>query len=90
MFEVYVGALPDFSVESLHAIEAGETYAAETRFAGTHKGPLVTPHGTIPASGRRVGWQSADIVRVRDGKIASWHVYHDPNVLFEQFGVPRG
>ena len=90
MFESYVEAFPDFTCETVHAIEAGDTYAAETRFAGTHRGPLVTPQGAIPATGRRVSWQSADIVRMRDGKIASWHVYHDPTPFLAQLGVPQG
>src|SRR5262249_26454048 len=64
MFEAYVRAFPDFECETLHAIESGDTYAAETRFAGTHEGPLVMPQGTIPATRRRIGWQSADVVRV--------------------------
>jgi ketosteroid isomerase-like protein len=87
MFEAYVDALPDFRAETLVAVESVDTYAAETRFAGTHDGPLVTPHGAIPPSGRQIGWQSADIIRFRGGKIASWHVYHDPSSLLTQFGV---
>ena len=90
MFEAYVSAFPDFAKETLHAIESGDTYAAETRFAGTHRAPLATPQGTIPATGRRVTWQSADMVRTRDGKIVSWHVYHDPIPLMAQLGVPPG
>ena len=90
MFEAYVSAFPDFASETVHAIESGDTFAAETRFAGTHRAPLMTPQGSIPATGRRVSWQSADIIRVRDGKIASWHVYHDPIPLLAQLGVPQG
>jgi ketosteroid isomerase-like protein len=37
-----------------------------------------------------VGWQSADIVRVHDGKITSWHVYHDPMSMLAQLGVALG
>jgi ketosteroid isomerase-like protein len=90
MFAAYKTAFPDFSCETLHAIESGDTYAAETRFAGTHRGPLANAQGTVPPTGKRVTWQSADIVRVRDGKIASWHVYHDPIPLLAQLGVPLG
>ena len=90
MFEAYVTAFPDFAAETVHAIESEDTYAAETRFAGTHRGALASPQGSIPATGRRVTWQSADIIRVRDGKIASWHVYHDPIPLLAQLGVAQG
>ena len=90
MFEAYVAAFPDFARQALHAIESDDTYAAETRFTGTHHGALRTPQGELPATGRKVSWQSADIVRVRDGKIASWHVYHDPMPLLVQLGVAQG
>src|SRR5262245_39814742 len=90
LFEAYLHAFPDFSCDTSHAIESGNTYAAETSFRGTHKGPLRTPGGEVPPTGREVRWQSADIVRVRDGRIASWHVYHDPMPLLVQLGVPLG
>ena len=90
MFEAYVRAFPDFASAPVHEIESGDTYAGETKFTGTHKGPLATPHGELPPTGRAVSWQSADIVRVRDGKIASWHVYHDTMPLLAQLGVANG
>ena len=90
MFQAYLSAFPDFAVHTLHAIESADTYAAESRFEGTHRGPLVSSQGNIPATGRRVSWQSADIVRVSDGKIVSWHVYHDPIPLLAQLGVAQG
>ena len=90
MFEAYARAFPDFTCEPVHAIESGDTYAAETRFSGTHEGVLRTPQGDIPPTGRRVTWQSADIVRVAAGKIVSWHVYHDTIPLLAQLGVAPG
>lgn len=90
LFEAYTRAFPDFACATLHAVEGGDTYAAETRFSGTHSGPLRTPQGELRPTGRTVTWTSADIVRVTDGKIVSWHVYHDPIPLLAQLGVPQG
>jgi predicted ester cyclase len=90
MFEAYAKALPDFTCTPTHAIESGDTYAAEARYEGTHRGPLATPQGELPPTGRRVSWQSADLVRVAGDKIVSWHVYHDPFAVLTQFGVARG
>lgn len=84
MFEAWRGALPDMRHETVHGIEAGDTYAGETRFTGTHTGPLRTPAGELPPTRRSVSWQSADVVRFREGRIASWHVYHDAGALFAQ------
>src|SRR5205085_6470950 len=87
MFEAYARAFPDFGCSTVHAIESGDTYAAEARYAGTHLGPLLLPQGELPATGHKVSWQSADVVRVADGKIASWHIYHDPASILTQLGV---
>lgn len=90
VLEAYLQAFPDFGFQTLHAVESGDTYAAETRFTGTHTGALPTPQGPIAPTGRAVSWQSADIVRVRGGQIASWHVYHDPIALLAQLGAGLG
>lgn len=90
MFEAYGRAFPDFRCETITAVESNDTYAAETRFRGTHRGPLTSQHGDIAPTGRAVEWQSADIVRVVGGKIAWWHVYHDPIPFLAQLGVPIG
>ena len=87
MFEAWRAAFPDMRHETVHAIESGDTYAAETRFSAPHRGPLRGVAGEIPATGRAVRWQSADVIRFREGKIASWHVYHDPHALLSQLGV---
>jgi ketosteroid isomerase-like protein len=56
--------------------------------AATHGlGELRGPQGDIPATGRPVLWESADYLRVRDGKIASWHVYTDTMAMLVQLGL---
>jgi len=90
LFEAYLTAFPDFSVETLHAISSGDTWAAESRYQGTHAGPLSTADGEVPPTQRVVQWQSADLVRFRDGRIASWHVYHDRIAFLAQLGVALG
>jgi ketosteroid isomerase-like protein len=90
MFEGYASALPDFAARPVHAVEQGDTWAGETRYTGTHQRALHTPAGVLPPSGREIAWQSADIVRIRDGRIVSWHVYHDPMVLLGQLGAALG
>jgi ketosteroid isomerase-like protein len=90
MFQAYARAFPDFAWTSLHGIEQGDTFAGEAKYSGTHRAPLATPQGEIPPTGKVVTWQSADIVRISDGKIVSWHVYNDPLAIMAQLGVPMG
>ena len=84
MFETWLAALPDMRHRTVHQIERGDTYAAETHFTATHTGALRTPAGDLPPTKRRLAWQSADIIRFRGGRIVSWHVYHDPAALLGQ------
>ena len=90
MFEAYARAFPDFACRPLHGVESADTYAGEARYTGTHRAPLATAQGELPPTGRAVSWDSADIIRVADGKIVSWHVYHDPIALLAQLGVAVG
>ena len=87
LWEAWRAAFPDMRHETAHAIEHDDTYAAETRFVATHTGTLRNAQGEVPPTGRVIRWQSADVVRFRDGKIASWHVYHDQLPLLAQLGL---
>jgi ketosteroid isomerase-like protein len=90
MLAAYRTAFPDLRHRTLHSIESGDTVAIELIAEGTHTGPMQTPQGTIPATGRKVTWESCDYVRLRNGKIYSWHVYHDPTAFFVALGLAPG
>jgi predicted ester cyclase len=92
LWEAWRGAFPDMRHETLHAVEGPSSYAAETRFSGTHTGTMQSPQGEVPPTGRTIKWTSADIVRLdpTTGRIGSWHVYHDPMALLGQLGLLAG
>jgi predicted ester cyclase len=83
----YRVAFPDLSHDIQSFVENGDTVAVEVIVRGTHTGPMQTPQGTIPASGKRVTWDSCDYIKVRGGKLVSWHVYHDPASFYAALGV---
>jgi ketosteroid isomerase-like protein len=87
MLAGYRTAFPDLRHRAHHSVESGDTVAIELTAEGTHTGPMQTPEGTIPATGKRVTWESCDYIRIRDGKIFSWHVYHDPTAFFSALGL---
>ena len=66
---------------------AGDAIIVEGRFVGTHTGPLAGPDGEIEPTGARVNLRFADVSRVRDGKIVSYHTYYDQLGLLTQLGV---
>jgi hypothetical protein len=61
--------------------------ATEVTFTGTHTGPLPTPNGPVPPTGRRVSLRSVSILRVEAGLVASERVYLDQLELVTQLGL---
>jgi hypothetical protein len=65
----------------------GLTVVSENVLAGTHTGPLRTPQGEVPATGRRVESHGIAVQRVRAGLVESEHLYFDQLDLLAQLGV---
>jgi predicted ester cyclase len=85
--ESFWTAFPDGTLSFGDQVFADDAAATEVLFTGTHTGPLVTPDGSIPPTGRRVTLRSASILRIKDGLIASEHVYSDQLELMTQLGL---
>jgi predicted ester cyclase len=83
----YFTAFPDMRIEVTDAVEGDDTVAAETRFTGTHTGPMQTPAGEIPPTGRAVSFDSCDYIKLSGNRIQSWHVYLDMADFMAQLGV---
>ena len=84
-------ALPDVQIEVARAVEAGDEVCMMGRFKGTHTGDLVSPQGTIPASGNALDLPFAEYFRVSDGKIAAQESMFDQMTLLGQLGaLPQG
>jgi ketosteroid isomerase-like protein len=87
VLRAYRAAFPDLRHRVLHHVEAEGTIALELIVEGTHTGPMMTPQGAVPATGRQVVWESCDYIRVKGGRVASWHVYHDTVPFLTALGV---
>ncbi len=80
-------AFPDGTFSFSGQVLADDAAATELVFVGTHTGPLATPSGEIPPTGRRVTLHSVSILRFRDGLIASEHAYLDQLEFMTQLGL---
>src|SRR5436190_6944779 len=80
-------AFPDSRVEIRSVTANEERVIVEYIGRGTHTGPLATPGGTVPATGRRVDIPFCDVVELRHGKVASDRTYFDVATMMEQLGV---
>lgn len=92
--EQWANAFPDGRVE-ITRVRAGDDWAVvEFTGRGTNTGPLATPAGEMPATGRRVELPFCDVLDIRDGKIFRGRSYFDMASMMRQLGlmpeVPAG
>src|SRR5437588_11244068 len=62
--EAFRNGLPDARMEVARAVESGNEVFISGRFKGTHKGDLVSPQGTVPASGNSLDMPFVDYWKV--------------------------
>ena len=68
--------------------EAGDGVMVEGgRFVGTHAGPLMTPGGAIPATGRSVEVPYVHVLHFRDGRHVFLGLTFDRLLMLEQLGL---
>lgn len=80
-------AFPDIRIEVSNQVAAGDDVINEFIAHGTHTGPLATPAGPIPPTGRAVTFTACEVQRFRDGKLVSLHNYQDLLSVLRQLGV---
>jgi steroid delta-isomerase-like uncharacterized protein len=86
-FQGFVTAGPDAKAQLLRTIAAGEWVASEHVGRFTHTGPLVTPAGEFPRTGRSVEVRFAEVYQIKDGKIALLRAYYDGATIMRQLGL---
>jgi steroid delta-isomerase-like uncharacterized protein len=90
VLEVWQGwgtALPDTKATFHSEVVSGNTVVFEVTWQGTHSGPLVTPGGEIPPTGRRTSLRACQVFEVADGKARVMRQYFDLATLMKQLGV---
>lgn len=84
---VFWEALPDGQISHENEIAAGDTVVTEGTLTGTHTGTFRSPQGEIPATGSRIQLRYASVRRMKDGKVASEHLYFDQLEFLQQLGA---
>ena len=88
--QVFIDAFPDAKIHADSVWEAGDTIVAEGIYSGTHTGPMASPAGSIPATGKTMNLHFLDVFKVRDGKAYEHNVYFDQAELLQQLGLMPG
>jgi steroid delta-isomerase-like uncharacterized protein len=77
-YDDFFRAFPDLHATLRRNVTADDTVAYETAVSGTHQGPLASPAGEIPPTGRRVEFDAAGFVRIDgEGRILEENRYYD-------------
>lgn len=85
--QAFLNGFADLYVEILEQFEAGDKVATRVAWSGTHTGPLNTPAGAIPPTGKTIRLKFAEAFEMRDGKIKTMRAYWDTGTLMRQLGL---
>jgi steroid delta-isomerase-like uncharacterized protein len=88
--QAWATAFPDATGNIMREIEAGDTAVIELVWRGTQTGPLETPNGPLPPSGRKVEFSACEVFTVKDGKVKSDTHYFDLMTMLTQIGAMGG
>jgi steroid delta-isomerase-like uncharacterized protein len=84
---VFLRAFPDLHGRVRSTVTEGSQVATEVTFTGTHHGPLETPDGDVPATGRPVTLALCGCSDVGpDGLMTATRRYYDVAGLLAQLG----
>ena len=83
----WAAALPDSRATFDSVQVAGNTIVLELTWRGTHRGPLQTSTGQIPATNKPIEIRACQVVEVKDGKVQLVRHYFDMATMLAQLGV---
>jgi steroid delta-isomerase-like uncharacterized protein len=82
-------AMPDVKGTVTNAYATGNTVVLEVTWKGTHTGPLPSPSGTVPATGKQQTTRAGWVMNFDGGKIKESRHYFDMLSFMQQLGILR-
>ncbi|HEX3814984.1 MAG TPA: nuclear transport factor 2 family protein [Mycobacteriales bacterium] len=83
----YGTAFADMHRELYDLWTVGDSVIVRLALQGTHSGPLATPFGTIPPTGKAMDAPCADFFELENGKIKKFDCFPEGSVILTQLGV---
>jgi steroid delta-isomerase-like uncharacterized protein len=83
-------AFPDIHGSIVTRANCGGTAVLEITWTGTNDGPIEMASGTLPATGKSVEFDDAQIYDVENGQIVEFRNYGDFVTMLSQLGVIPG
>jgi ketosteroid isomerase-like protein len=84
--KVWQDALPDGKITNLVMAARDNVVLCSNRITGTHTGPLVTPAGTLPATGRKFDEEYMTKFTLAGERIKIQHLHYDRVRVMEVLG----
>ena len=85
--KVWKRAFPDLKATIKREFSAGDMIVTEVEWEGTHRGPLDTPFGTLPATGKTGRVSAVLIGRTKGDKLAEERHYFDQLTVLSQISA---
>jgi len=83
-------AFSDIRGNIFTAANCGTTAVLEITWTGTNDGPMELSSGTVPATGRSVEFDDAQVYRVENGQVVAFTNYADFVTMLGQLGLIPG
>ena len=83
----FAAGFPDARLELVTLVDDGHRVVIEGLFVGTNTGPMGTPQGELPATGRSLRLRYADVWESEAGRITNHRVYYDQMEFAMQLGL---
>jgi len=83
----FKGAFPDLIIQVQNQVSHGNQIVSELTARGTHTGPLMTPAGIVPPTGKIVDFTVCEVLELREGKVAKLRNYQDGASIMRQLGL---
>lgn len=90
VLEIWKGwakAFPDSKATFHDAHVSGNTVVLELSWKGTQTGPMITPDGEVPPTGKSLDMRAVQIQEIQGGKVASTRQYFDLATMMSQLGL---
>ena len=87
LMQGWAKAFPDSHGIFHDASVSGDRVVLEIIWHGTHTGPMQTPDGEIPATGKRMEMRACALFEVEAGKVKSIRQYFDMMTMMQQLGL---
>lgn len=83
----FTTGFPDARLEVSTIVDDGRRVVMEGHFVGTNTGPLLTPAGELPPTGRPLRLPYCDVWESEAGRITKHQVYYDQMTFLGQLGL---